>query len=87
MLEVQSRRESSNRIHVHPSWGEADTVSDEKLSGASDSVLSERYRMEDRVLMTLNLDCANVQACPPKSHPGIVVFRPESQDKPRLLLF
>jgi hypothetical protein len=54
-LEVQSRRESSNRIHVH--------------------------------LMTLNLDFANVQACPPKAHPGIVVFRPESQDKPTLVAF
>jgi predicted nuclease of predicted toxin-antitoxin system len=64
---------------------EADTVSDEKLSGASDSVLSERCRTEDRVLMTLDLDFANVQAYPPKSQPGIVVFRPESQDKPTLV--
>jgi predicted nuclease of predicted toxin-antitoxin system len=63
---------------------EADTVSGEKLSGASDSVLSERCRAEDRVLMTLDLDFANVQAYPPKSHPGIVVFRPKSQDKPTL---
>ena len=64
---------------------EADTVFDEKLSGASDSVLSKRCCTEDRVLMTLDLDFANVQAYPPKSHPGIVVFRPESQDKPTLL--
>jgi predicted nuclease of predicted toxin-antitoxin system len=54
---------------------EADTVSDEKLSGAGDAVLSERCRAEDRVLMTLDLDFANVQAYPPKAHPGIVVFR------------
>ena len=59
----------------------ADTVSDEKLSGAGDSALSERCRAEDRVLMTLDLDFANVQAYPPKSHPGIVVFRSKSQDK------
>ena len=58
---------------------EADTVSDEKLSGAGDSVLSEC------VLMTLDLDFANVQAYPPKSHPGIVVFRSKSQDKPTLV--
>jgi predicted nuclease of predicted toxin-antitoxin system len=64
---------------------EADTVSDEKLSGAGDSVLSERCRAEDRVLMTLDLDFANVQAYPPKSHPGIVVFRSKSQDKPTLV--
>jgi predicted nuclease of predicted toxin-antitoxin system len=47
---------------------EADTVSNEKLSGVGDSVLSERCRAEDRVLMTLDLDFANVQAYPPKSH-------------------
>ena len=64
---------------------EADTVSDEKLSGAGDSVLSERCRAEERVLMTLDLDFANVQAYPPKSHPGIVVFRYKSQDKPTLV--
>ena len=64
---------------------EADSVSDEKLSGAGDSVLSERCRAEDRVLMTLDLDFANVQANPPKSHPGIVVFRSKSQDKPTLV--
>jgi hypothetical protein len=44
---------------------EADTVSDEKLSGASDSVLFEGCRAEDRILMTLDLDFANVQAYPP----------------------
>jgi len=63
---------------------EADSVSDEKLSGASDSVLSERCRTEDRVLMTLDLDFANVPACPAKPHPGIVVFRSKSQDRPTL---
>jgi len=39
---------------------EADSVPDEKLSGAGDSALSERCRAEDRVLMTLDLDFANV---------------------------
>jgi len=66
---------------------EADTVPDEKLSGAGDSVLSERCRAKDRVLMTLDLDFANVQTYPPKSNPGIVVFRSKSQDIQRLLLF
>jgi predicted nuclease of predicted toxin-antitoxin system len=53
---------------LHGAGFEADTISDEELSGASDSVLSERCRTEDRVLMTLDLDFANVQAYPPKSH-------------------
>jgi len=50
------------------------------LKGASDSVLYERCPTEDCVWMMLDLDFANVQAYPPKSHPGmVVVFRPESR--------
>jgi len=48
-------------------------------------VLSERCRAEDRVLMTLDLDFADVQAYPPKSHPAIVLFRSNSQDRPTLV--
>ena len=65
---------------------EANTVADENLSGADDLVLFERCRVEGRVLMTLDLDFANVQAYPPKSHAGIVVFRPKFQDKPTLIV-
>ena len=60
---------------------EATTVAEQKLSGADDSVLFERCRSEGRVLVTLDLDFANVQAYPPGSHSGIVVVRSNSQDK------
>jgi hypothetical protein len=69
---------------------EADTVSDEKLSGAGDSVLSERCRAEDRVLMTLDLDFANVQAYPPKSHQeamarsGLLELLPDARHSGRI---
>jgi predicted nuclease of predicted toxin-antitoxin system len=64
---------------------EADTAADQKLSGAEDSELSERCHAEDRILLTLDLDFANVQAYPPKSHSGIVVFRSNTQDKGTLI--
>ena len=41
---------------------EAATVAEQKLSGADDSVLFERCRAESRVLVTLDLDFANVQS-------------------------
>jgi len=63
---------------------EADTVSDEKLSVCQRIGALRELPPEDRVLMTLDSDFANVQACSPKSHPGIVVLRPESQYKPAL---
>lgn len=64
---------------------EADTVADQNLTGAQDSALIERCRRENRVLMTLDLDFANVQAYPPNSHPGIVVFRSKTQDRLTLI--
>jgi predicted nuclease of predicted toxin-antitoxin system len=70
---------------LRESGHEADTVADQKLSGAEDSRLSERCQAEDRILLTLDLDFANVQAYPPKSHCGIIVFRSNTQDKRTLI--
>jgi len=64
---------------------EAATAAEQQLSGADDLVLFERCRAESRVLVTLDLDFANVRAYPPGSHSGIVVFRSKSQDKPTLI--
>lgn len=64
---------------------EADTVADQKLSGAGDSELYKRCQAEDRILVTLDLDFANVHAYPPKSHCGIIVFRSNTQDKATLI--
>ncbi|HET7259614.1 MAG TPA: DUF5615 family PIN-like protein [Candidatus Acidoferrum sp.] len=64
---------------------EAATVSEERLSGATDSALLDRCRTEMRVLVTLDLDFANVQAHPPGTHSGIIVFRSKSQDKLALI--
>ena len=64
---------------------ETATVADENLSGAADSALLERCRAETRVLVTLDLDFASVQAHPLKTHSGIIVFRCKSQDKQTLI--
>lgn len=61
---------------------EAATVAEQQLSGVDDSVRFERCGAESRVLVKLDLDFANVQAYPPGSHSGMVVFRSKSQDKP-----
>lgn len=64
---------------------EAATVAEQALSGAHDAVLLERCHAERRVLVTLDLDFANVQAYPPGSHSGIIVARTNSQDKATLI--
>jgi predicted nuclease of predicted toxin-antitoxin system len=64
---------------------EADTVADEDLSGAADDLLAQHVRANRRVLITLDMDFANIQSYPPAKHTGIVVLRPHSQDKLTLL--
>lgn len=64
---------------------EADTVLDERLRGADDAVIASRSQVEDRVLVTLDLDFGNIQAYPPSEHAGIIVLRPKRQDKRTVL--
>jgi predicted nuclease of predicted toxin-antitoxin system len=64
---------------------DAETAESEKLSGANDAQLFEHCRAESRVLVTLDLDFANVYVYPPGSSPGIVVLRPRVQDTKTIL--
>jgi predicted nuclease of predicted toxin-antitoxin system len=64
---------------------EAATVGEEHLSGATDSLLVDRCRSETRVLVSLDLDFANVQAHPSGTHAGMIVFRSKTQDKLTLI--
>jgi len=41
---------------------EADTVEDEGLVGSADSAVAERCRADGRVLVTLDLDFADIRA-------------------------
>jgi predicted nuclease of predicted toxin-antitoxin system len=63
----------------------ADSVLDEALSGTDDDALLKVCQRESRVLLTLDLDFADIRSYPPETHAGIVVLRPESQDKRTLL--
>ena len=64
---------------------DAASVFDQNLSGASDPQVQHVCRLEDRVIVTLDLDFANVRAYPPGESPGIVVLRLARQDKDRVL--
>jgi predicted nuclease of predicted toxin-antitoxin system len=66
---------------------DVETIWDETLSGAADDIVAARVRSEARVLVTLDLDFANIQAYPPAHHAGIIVLRPKTQDKPTVLAY
>jgi predicted nuclease of predicted toxin-antitoxin system len=63
----------------------ADTVAEEKLAGADDTGIAGSIRAEGRVLVTLDLDFANIQAYAPSTHSGIIVLRLKRQDKRAVL--
>ena len=58
---------------------EAHTVNDERLAGRPDSKILDACLNEDRVLVTLDLDFADIREYPPSNHRGIWVLRPETQ--------
>jgi predicted nuclease of predicted toxin-antitoxin system len=60
---------------------DVETVWDESLSGADDETIANSVRAEARILLTLDLDFANIRAYPPEQHPGIIVLRLKTQDK------
>ena len=66
---------------------DVETVWDEALSGAADEIIAARVQHETRVLATLDLDFANIQAYPPDRFAGIVVLRSKTQDKPTLVAY
>jgi len=58
---------------------DVETALSEGLAGASDPDLFAACKAEDRVLVTLDLDFADIRGYPPGSHRGVWVLRPASQ--------
>jgi len=61
------------------------TVRDEGRSGAGDEDLAVVCRSEDRALVTLDTDFADIRSYPPAEHPGLVVLRTARQDRESVL--
>jgi predicted nuclease of predicted toxin-antitoxin system len=55
---------------------EVETALGEGLGGNADSKIFDACRAEGRILVTLDLDFADIRLYPPSSHPGIWVLRP-----------
>ncbi len=53
--------------------------------GSPDGTIAHVCRDEARVLVTLDMDFANIHAYPPEKHAGIIVLRLTLQDKPHVL--
>ena len=54
------------------------TVIDENLLSHPDPTVAAAAKSEGRILLTLDLEFADLRKYPPGSHPGIILFRPRS---------
>lgn len=68
-------------VHGH----EVETVASERMSGCTDAGLAETCVREGRVLISFDLDFADIRKYPPPQLPGILVLRLERQDTAALL--
>lgn len=59
---------------------DAVSVQDQGLGGAQDPQVAQICAEEKRVLVSLDLDFADIRTYPPSESSGIVVFRLRSQD-------
>ena len=64
---------------------DAVTILDEEMGGATDSEVALVCLAEERVLITQDVDFADIRTYPPDEYPGIVVFRLTSQTRDDIL--
>lgn len=58
---------------------DAISVVDQNLAGSTDGVVANVCKIEHRVLVTLDLEFADIRTYPPDEYPGIIVLRPKVQ--------
>ena len=64
------------------SGGGFDAVSvTDQVCGAPDVEVARVCALENRIIITLDTDFADIKAYPPGDHPGIIVLRPRLQNK------
>ena len=66
---------------------DAATVREEQLGGRPDPEIAAVCKFEEKVLITLDTDFANIRFYPPEEFCGIIVIRAEDQAKPTILEF
>lgn len=66
---------------------DAQTVPEENITGADDDVVYAVAQLEQRVVLTLDLDFADIREYPPETGAGIIVLRLASDEKEYVLNF
>ena len=59
----------------------AATIAEQDMVGEADTRVAEVCQREDRALVTLDLDFADIRAYPPEQYAGLIVLRLARHDK------
>lgn len=61
------------------------TIFDQNMSGEADAQIASVCQREGRVIVSLDLDFADIRAYPPRDFAGLIVLRLKQQDKIHVL--
>ena len=64
---------------------DAMSIHDQGMVGCSDDHIASVCQMEERVIVTLDLDFSDIRSYPPEDHYGIIVMRPTKHDRESIL--
>ncbi|TVQ01077.1 MAG: hypothetical protein EA381_06375 [Planctomycetaceae bacterium] len=64
---------------------DATTIFDQNMIGELDPKVASVCKAENRALITLDLDFADIRTYPPSEFPGLITLRPINQAKPTVL--
>ena len=64
--------------HVQQEGYDISTTEEEGMLGKSDIVVGAAAKAEGMMLFTLDIEFADLRKFPPGTHPGIILFRPQS---------
>ena len=64
---------------------EATSVVDQGLGGSADPDIAAVCRKENRALVTLDMDFADIRTYPPNQYSGLIVLRLRKQDQPHVV--
>ncbi|HQZ68278.1 MAG TPA: DUF5615 family PIN-like protein [Planctomycetaceae bacterium] len=60
---------------------DAMSVHDQKMDGSTDATIADVCKAEQRAIVTLDLDFADILAYPPEDYFGLIILRLDQQDK------
>jgi len=64
---------------------DAVSVHDQRMDGSTEATIASVCKAEQRAIVTLDLDFADILAYPPEDFPGLIILRLDHQDKQHVI--